>query len=595
MQIGYIGGIGKRGTLNQTVIPGWDSWHWADQDAEAFLQAGGAGCRLFDHGSIAVLIRGFVLDTWSRTPADLELLANKLVEVYRNDGMLHIDGLEGSFTLALLDAPAGRVLLYRNLVGDSHTYYHEQTRNVLFASNLADLLRLAGATLEPNNEELPTYFLNRNVPGRNTLFKGFHRVLPGEQLQRKSQTVQLMQRRTLGDLREATPIGREAPERLESLIGQIFRDYHAQEPEMANLLSGGVDSSFLQVHWNRVRSQGAPPPQSFCVAVSHPRTQGDLDYAKSASALLGTNHRIVLADGAYRDYLLDTMTETAEMPSHVQLAYYLTLGREMAKSGGTSALLGEGADSLFGLSVATALQSAALLRKIFPMRMLRRGGAKVADWLHWPRVRGYFDLADYLHDYERLEHPVNRVAVYADWQAVETCFGKQAIAEVAASRRALLEEHHVPKSPLERVHYAGVLGSSINISALVTTVFARCGVRTFSPFYDSRMLRFAANLSPSQRFRFRQPKALLKGSLARHGFSELAYRSKKSFGQPIFEWLAPGGQLAEDVSQIDSYPFVDTSSLEATKAKPTWFLYSLLCYDLWHKRFIRRVSEPLAA
>ena len=109
-------------------------------------------------------------------------------------------------------------------------------------------------------------------------------------------------------------------------------------------------------------------------------------------------------------------------------------------------------------------------------------------------------------------------------------------------------------TPLERTHYAGVLGSSINIAALVTTLFADAGVRTFTPFYDSRMLRLVANLKPRQRFRFRRPKSLLKKSLTRHGFQELAHRSKKSFGQPIFEWLSPGGKLEALVDQIDSYP-----------------------------------------
>ena len=156
-----------------------------------------------------------------------------------------------------------------------------------------------------------------------------------------------------------------------------------------------------------------------------------------------------------------------------------------------------------------------------------------------------------------------------------------------AESQSPLELHRVPDTPLERVHYAGVLGSSVNISALVTTLFARCGVRVFSPFYDSRVVRLAVNLSPRQRFRFRKPKALLKESLARQGYAGLAWRSKKSFGQPIFEWLGQGGQLASAVERIDRYPFVPPDTLEGAKVRPTWFLYSLLCYDLWNKLFVK--------
>jgi asparagine synthetase B (glutamine-hydrolysing) len=111
------------------------------------------------------------------------------------------------------------------------------------------------------------------------------------------------------------------------------------------------------------------------------------------------------------------------------------------------------------------------------------------------------------------------------------------------------------------------------------------------PFLDSRVVRLAMNLAPSVRFRFRRPKDLLKRSLARQAPAFLATRKKLGFGQPIFEWLAPGGQLRPLVERIEDYPFVDRGALERSLAQPNWFLYSLLCYDLWHKRFIDRSSS----
>jgi asparagine synthase (glutamine-hydrolysing) len=594
MHIGYTGGIVRRGSWGLPTPAGWQRWHWAAERTEAFLVAGGAGCQLFGRHDVAVLLRGFVVDTSSRRPADLELLADRIVSVYREQGTLHLDGLEGCFTIGLIDGPAGRLLIHRNLIGDSHTYYHEVPDGVLLGSNLAELLSVSGQTPRANHDDLPAFFLNRMVPGRNTLLAGFHRLLPGEELEHREGQLNLVLRRTLEDLREGQPIRREALDRVEATVQQICADYHREAPEATNLLSGGVDSSFLQLHWNRIRPADAPSSHSYCVAVNHPRTQGDREYAETAAAALGTRHSIVPADGAYAEYLLDTLRTTGEMPSHVQLAYFLELGRVMAGQGVPAAVFGEGADSLFGTTLATALQSAALLRRLFPSRALRSGGAVVAGWLGWKQMRGYFHLADYLHDYQRLEHPVNRIAVFADWPAVEGCFGKEAVAHVAASRRELLDRYHVPQTPLERVHYAGVLGSSINIAALVTTLFARAGVRTFTPFYDSRMLRLVVNLSPRERFRFRRPKSLLKKSLARYGHPDLAHRSKKSFGQPIFEWMAPGGQLAPLVEKIDSYPFVDAAALGPMRQRPTWFLYNLLCYDLWHKMFIRR-DPTLAA
>jgi hypothetical protein len=70
----------------------------------------------------------------------------------------------------------------------------------------------------------------------------------------------------------------------------------------------------------------------------------------------------------------------------------------------------------------------------------------------------------------------------------------------------------------------------------------------------------------------------------------LAYRKKLSFGQPIFEWLAPGGPLRPLVDRIAPYEFVDAKVLARVRQRPTWFLYSLLVYDLWYKLFIDRSS-----
>ena len=79
----------------------------------------------------------------------------------------------------------------------------------------------------------------------------------------------------------------------------------------------------------------------------------------------------------------------------------------------------------------------------------------------------------------------------------------------------------------------------------------------------------------------------------------MAYRFKLGFGQPVFEWMAPGGQLRSWVEQIGTYDFVDAGARTIALARPNWFLYSLLCYDLWHKLFIERslprnTSESIA-
>ena len=87
------------------------------------------------------------------------------------------------------------------------------------------------------------------------------------------------------------------------------------------------------------------------------------------------------------------------------------------------------------------------------------------------------------------------------------------------------------------------------------------------PFLDSRMLRLALNLPADVRFRYRRPKDLLKRALTRHAPAELATRAKLGFGQPVFEWLAPGGQLRPSVDRLGDHPFVDRATLDRVRAE----------------------------
>jgi asparagine synthase (glutamine-hydrolysing) len=590
MMTGYLGGMLRRtaAELPRPTAPpaGGLDWSSASGDSELFLRCRGDGARAFTWDGLLLLVRGYVRAASAAGPPDAERVAEELRCHYLEHGTLAVGGLEGSFSLALLDAAAGRVVLYRNVVGAGFTYYHAGPGGLLFGSNLADLVDAAGVAARPNRDVLPGFFLYRCVPGRDTLFEGFHRLLPGEQLTWDARGFARVQRQTLGGLR-AEVINGDALVRLDATMAAVLGDCAAHRPGAANLLSGGVDSSYLQAVWNRVAAGDDLPP-SVSVSVDHPRTWQDTDYAVTAAEELGTRHTLVPADGPYAAYLLDTLAATGEPPNHVQTAYFGHLARAMVARGLTAGVCGEGADSLFGLGLATDLHHANLLRATVPTRLLRRGGARLAALLGRASLAGALRLADRVTDYDDPEHPINRVASFTDGPSVRSCFGARAVAEAAARRRALAEHFGVADDPQDRLHAAGFLGEAMDSASLWATLFNRAGAELLCPFLDSRVIRLAMSLAPEVRYRFRRPKDLLKQALAREAPGELATRGKLGFGQPIFEWLAPGGQLRPLAEQIGRYDFLDRGALGRALARPNWFLYSLLCYDLWHKLFIDR-------
>jgi len=599
MEIHYLGGIFKHGLAERRSAVGVgtiaEDWGWMGEDAELFLHAAGPCCRLFTWDALALLLRGYARPSREQGPLDLERVAEEIRCHYLEHGELAVDWLEGSFTLALLDGQAQRVMLYRNLVGSGFTYYRADSAGLLFGSNLAELIDAVQLSPQPNRDVVPAFFLFRWTPGRETLFDGFFRLLPGEQVCWDARGLTRVQRQTFADLRSQTIADDAAVDALDETMEHVLLDCAQLRPGTANLLSGGVDSSYLQAIWGRLTQDEEELPRSFSIEVDHPHTWGDTDYAMTASRALGSQHTLVPADAPYADYLLDVLASTAEPPNHVQTAYFGHLARAMIGQGVYSGLNGYGADALFGQGLSNQLHNAALLRRLVPPAWLRQSGAWLSSLLGWTDLAAAFRLAGRLNDWTDLHHPVNRIVAFTDWEAVTACFGMAAVADAAAGRRSLLDRYAVPDDPQERLHAVDFLGESMDTASLWTTLFNRAGADLFSPFLDSRIVRLALNLSPHVRFRFRRPKDLLKRALVRLAPAELAYRKKLSFGQPIFEWLAPGGPLRPLVDRIAAYEFVDAEVLERVRQRPTWFLYSLLVYDLWHKLFIdRSLPRPVS-
>jgi asparagine synthase (glutamine-hydrolysing) len=594
----FLGGIWKRGPIGRR--PGGptpeavnEDWGWVGQRSELFLRGDAVTGRLFRWDGLAIFLRGYARPSGSTAPLDAERVAEEIRCHYLEHGELAVDDLDGSFTLALLDSQAERVVLYRNLVGTGMTYYHPGADGLLFGGNLPELLALTDGEPSANRDVLPSFFLYRCVPGRETLFRDVYRLLPGEQVSWDRRGLTRQQRHTFGGLRGDAVGPAEALERTEATLTAVLTDCAAHRPGLANTLSGGVDSSYLQALLNNALPVSDELPASYSVSVDHPHTWADTDYALTASQALGTRHVLVPANGPYEAYLLDALAAAGEPLNHVQSAYFGHLARAMKADGVPAALCGEGADSLFGLGLAEQIHNAELMRRLLPAKGLRSFAGTVASVVGKRRVADACRLAEAIEDFADLQHPVNRIASFTDWPAVGACFGASGVAAAAAERRRLLDLFEVPYQPQQRLHAAGFLGEAMDSAGLWATLFQRAGVDLLCPFLDSRVVRLALNLAPEVRFRFRKPKDVLKRGLARHAGDKLAMRGKLGFGQPIFEWLSPGGQLETQLDRLAEHDFVDADALRRSRGKPNWFLYSLVVYDAWQRLFIdRTLARP---
>jgi asparagine synthetase B (glutamine-hydrolysing) len=419
--------------------------------------------------------------------------------------------------------------------------------------------------------------------------------MAGELITYDGERLSRSQRQTFAEFGESPKVGRDAVDRIEATMSEVIADCRAVCPGASNLLSGGVDSSYLQARWNKSRSCDGRPLRSFAIVVDHARTRLDEEYSLSSARALGVELVRVPADGRYSDYLVETLSGTGEPPNHVQAVYFGHLARTMAGLGVGAGICGEGADSLFGVGTADAIRLATAFRKFIPVGALRRFGASLAAGIRSDSLSEVLRSADWIDDESNSDHPLNRMASFSDWDSVSACFGGEAVAAATAYRRGLLDQFRVPDDPLQRLHAIGFLGEAVDSASFWKTLFNHGGIDLLCPFLDSRIVQLAMNIRPEYRFQFRRPKELLKKALSHHVPAEIAYRRKLGFGQPIFEWMSPGGQLRPLIERIGRYDFVPDDVMARACRQPNWFLYSLLCYDLWHKIFIEKSLPVLTS
>src|SRR5262245_14040691 len=84
-------------------------WRAVTADQELFLRAVGVHCHLVEVGPVAVLLRGLAVPSGAARPPHPAEVARAIGARYLEGGDLDVDGLEGSFTVALMDARRGRL------------------------------------------------------------------------------------------------------------------------------------------------------------------------------------------------------------------------------------------------------------------------------------------------------------------------------------------------------------------------------------------------------------------------------------------------------------------------------------------------------
>ncbi|MGE3622437.1 MAG: asparagine synthase (glutamine-hydrolyzing) [Bdellovibrionales bacterium] len=506
------------------------------------------GCVLVANGEIYnyIELRAAMPDVRFATQSDSEIP----LHLYRRCGLDFAKDLRGMYAIAIHDPAANRLVLARDPFGIKPLYYAETPHGFAFASEPRALIA-AGfvcAVLSPQqrNELLQVQF----TTGRDTIFEGIHRVLPGEML--IVENGRIAERRRIGALPEDGPRRIDA-HAARTKLDEVWQDsvniHQRSDVPYGMFLSGGVDSSAVLAMMARLNTR---PVQAFTAGFSGTAASDERALAQKVARSFGAEHTEI--DFTEDDFwkILPLVAAAMDDPTADYAVLPTWKLAEAARGAGLKVILsGEGGDELFG----------GYGRYRSAMRPWWLGGKRM-------RRRGTFDGLDILR-----EKP-------SGWRDGMS-------ASEAAAKKLGLTRLQIAQA----VDCAGWLPNDLLIK-LDRCLMAH-GIEGRTPFLDREVAAFAYRLPDNLKIANGLGKSLLRKWLAEHAPAAEPFSKKRGFTVPVGEWVARRGAMLgelvarqECIRELCRTGSIETLFRAAADKRHGFAAWSLLFYALWHRRHI---------
>jgi len=515
---------------------------------QPLFEPGGAALvangEIYNYIELRAQLAGTVFSTSSDCEPPLHL--------YRRHGLDFSEHLRGMYAIALHDPAIGRLVLARDPFGIKPLYYVETPTRFAFASEPQALIAagLVPAQLvrQVRNELLQLQF----TTGRETIFAGIHRVLPGETV--VVARGRIVERRR----RDALPLASPEPRDEADAVAQFDRVFagsvlihQRSDVPYGMFLSGGIDSSAVLAMMARLNER---PVKAFTAGFSTGFVHDEREHARTVARTLGAEHIEVEFREADFWRLLPEIARAMDDPAADYALLPTFKLAAAARSAGLKVILsGEGGDELF----------AGYGRYRSVARPWWLGGKLL-------RARGNFDKLDVLR---------GNLAGWRDGIAA---------AEVRAA-----------SGGRTRLQIAQATDCSDWLPNDLLSKLDRClmahGVEGRTPFLDPAVAAFAFRLPDELKVRGGLGKWVLRRWLAEHVPAAKPLAKKRGFTVPVSDWIERRGtQLGPlvarqaGVREICLPNTVEALFRNAHRRHAGFAAWTLLFYALWHLQHIER-------
>jgi asparagine synthase (glutamine-hydrolysing) len=541
-----------------------------------------------------------------RGHSDTEVLLN----LYLAEGEAMLSRLNGIFAFALWDGRSQSLLIARDALGVKPLYYAALGDRFAFASEIKGLLQLVPEARELDAAALHRYLSFLWCPGEGTPLKAVRKLLPGEAMVVRAGRVERRWKwyqlpafgGVIADLNEKDALDGTVAHLRQAVQRQMVADV-----PVGAFLSGGLDSSAVVAF---AREQN-PDIHCFTIEAAGGQEEGvadDLPYARKVAHHLGVPLEVVQIDANRMAGDLERMVAQLDEPLADPAPLNVLYISELARQQGMKVLLsGAGGDDLFtGYRRHRAVQMErywSWLPKTARSGLERATAALDQRNPLARRLAKLFSGAGLSGD-ERL---VNYFvwAKDADLMTLYTPAFRAELAGVAASAPMLdfLRPLSDSVQPLERMLALEQRFFLADHNLTYTDKMSMAvGVEVRVPFLDLDLVDFAARIPVALKQRGQVGKWVLKKAMEPYLPHDVIYRPKSGFGAPLRRWMRHElRELLGDLLSVDSLKrrgLFDAAAVQrliasndAGKVDASYTLLSLLCIEIWCRRFVDRPNS----
>jgi asparagine synthase (glutamine-hydrolysing) len=478
------------------------------------------------------------------------------LQLYRRYGLDFTAHLRGMYAIALHDPGAGCLILARDPFGIKPLYYAETPRAFAFASEPGALIEAGIVTPQlfrpARNELVQMQF----TTGRETIFAGINRVLPGETVVVRQGRIVERRRREAVSERGPLALGEEeALARLDAIFTESVRIHQRSDVPFGMFLSGGIDSRAVLVMMAQLAER---PVKAFTIGFAASDVADERPAARAAAQAVRAEHVEIAFDEADFWKLLPEIVSAVDDPAaDYAIVPTWALARAAREAGLKVILSGEGGDELFG----------GYGRYRSAMRPWWAGGRT-------PRARGVLDGLGILR---------GEIAGWRDG--------------IAAAEARNAGHRRTPLQIAQAVDCADWLPNDLLIKLDRCLMAHSTEGRT--PYLDTEVAALAFRLPDDLKVKRGLGKWLLRRWLAERLPAAQPLARKRGFTVPVARWIArradeigPLVAASAAVREICQPDAVERLFVAATHKRAARAAWNLLFYALWHRRHIERVVLP---